>query len=487
VPIFSSRWCKGIFITIVLGIVASGTLALYLVESVGAPPRVLAPYIERRALGHNPVIVGIGKWMAKVMTALDRGSNTIFLRMPVLIGAQENMRIEHAPVVSQAVVHVNSIEDAVKAISQANPGDVIVLVPGTYQFRGSYIAVTRPGASDRRIVVRAERVGTVILELDAREGFSISAPYWTFENLFIRGICREHTTCDHAFHVSGDAHHFIARNNRIVDFNAHFKINGNRGRMPDDGIIDGNTLTNTSIRNTDHPVTPIDLVAASGWTIRRNLITDFVKGGSDQISYGGFVKGAGSDNRFEQNVVICENTLKGMPGRRVGLSLGGGGTGESFCRDRRCITEQDNGVIASNLIASCSDDGIYVNRSARSKVLHNTVVDTGGIVVRFPESSAELEGNLVDGSIRSRDDGIVRKIDNVETSMTSAYLGIHPVRNLYADNSSSNFSWGGAPPRRKATSWVPIDLCGIRRPSEPTYGAFEDFSACLIPKTATKN
>lgn len=448
---------------------------------------MLAPYIERRATGHNPVIVGIGKWMAKALTALDRGSNSIFLRTPVLIGAQENMRAEQPPVASQTVVHVNSIEDAVKAIAQASPGDVIEFAPGTYRFRGSYIAVTKPGTSDRRIVVRAERPGSVILELDTIEGFSISAPYWTFENLFIRGVCQVHSSCDHAFHVSGGAHHFIARNNRIVDFNAHFKINGARDRMPDDGIIDGNTLTNTSIRNTDHPVTPVDLVAASRWTIRRNLITDFVKGGSNQISFGGFVKGAGADNRFEQNVVICENLLKGKPGRRVGLSLGGGGTGESYCRDRRCITEQDNGAIVSNLIASCSDDGIYVNRSAGSKVLHNTLVDTGGIVVRFPESSAELEGNFVDGSIRSRDDGIVRKIDNIETSMTMVYLGIHPVRNLYADDNDLSFGWAGIPPRRKTTSRAPLDLCGVKRPSESTYGAFEDFSACLFREPVTKN
>ncbi len=62
--------------------------------------------------------------------------------------------------------------------------------------------------------------------------------------------------------------HFIARNNVITDFNAHFKINGNEGRFPDDGLIEQNTLTATAVRETANPVMPIDLVAANGWTIR---------------------------------------------------------------------------------------------------------------------------------------------------------------------------------------------------------------------------
>src|SRR5437763_779831 len=81
--------------------------------------------------------------------------------------------------------------------------------------------------------------------------------------------------------------------------------------------------------------------AASHWIIRGNLISDFIKAQGDQISYGAYAKGAGSDNRFEQNIVLCESLLRGFAGQRVGLSLGGGGTGKELCRDKRCITEQD--------------------------------------------------------------------------------------------------------------------------------------------------
>jgi hypothetical protein len=104
--------------------------------------------------------------------------------------------------------------------------------------------------------------------------------------------------------VVGDAHHFAAVNNLMVDFDAHFKINAEHGRFPDHGLLESNTLRNNSIRMTFNPVTPVDLVAASHWVIRRNLISDFIKGDGDRISYGAFAKGAGSDNLMEQNVVL---------------------------------------------------------------------------------------------------------------------------------------------------------------------------------------
>jgi parallel beta-helix repeat protein len=93
-------------------------------------------------------------------------------------------------------------------------------------------------------------------------------------------------------------------------------------------------------------------------------------------------------------------------------------------------------TLRANLIASCSDEGIYLNSAARSKLIHNTVVGTGGISVRCPASSAEIEGNLVEGIIRSRDSGILR-------------LG---------DNRTS---------RRR------------QRSDRPRYGAFDDFAECL--------
>jgi parallel beta-helix repeat protein len=176
-------------------------------------------------------------------------------------------------------------------------------------------------------------------------------------------------------------------------------------------------------------------------------------------------------------VVLCEARLKSIPGQRVGLSLGGGGTGTQYCRDKRCITEQDRSVIQSNLIAYCSDDGIYLNRAATSKVLHNTLIDTGGIVVRFAESSADVQGNLVDGAIRKREGSILRATDNVETSLLSLFTGSHPVRDLYINPGQLQLQWKNSPPRVQSAAKV-LDLCGQQRSTTPVVGAFENFAEC---------
>jgi hypothetical protein len=472
----SRRWLAYGGAAALLAVSTVAAAVLYLQEQ-GVAPRALAPYVEKRSSGHNPAIEQAGRWSQQALTALDRGAAQPHVLLPLLVGAQPAGR---AAAPGRNVLVADS--DAVRAaIAHAQPGDVITLVAGTYRFNSPGVKVNQPGSAAARITLRAERPGTVLVEFNTTEGFAVSAPYWSFENLSIRGACARHDDCEHAFHVVGGAQHFAAINNTVADFNAHFKINANDGRFPDHGLIDGNTLTNASARDTRRPVTPIDLVTASDWTIRRNLITDFIKLGGDKISYGAFAKGAGSDNVFEQNVVLCEHRLARLGGQRVGLSLGGGGTGKQYCRDHRCITEQDGGVIRANLIASCSDDGIYLNSASRSKVLHNTLVDTGGVSVRFPESSADIEGNLVDGAIRSRNGGALHLADNLQTPIAQLYLGYHPVRALFKAPETLDFSWAGEAPRRRAAEALPNDLCGAARSGGARYGAFEDFSACLAP------
>jgi hypothetical protein len=468
-----SRTLKRGAVLLLLLVVTAAVGGVLLLQSMGLAPRALAPYVERRTSGHNPVIVSAGQWLARTLTALDRGPFQPFVDGQLTIGAQKVAA--PAPAGGRNVLSA-SAEQVRAAIASAEPGDQIVLPPGTYRFDGK-VAVDRAGLPSQRITLRASEPGTVVVEFNTVEGFVVAAPYWTFENLTIRGTCKRHDDCEHAFHVVGGATDFIARNNVISDFNAHFKINGNKGRFPDRGLIEGNTLNNATVRATRNPVVAIDLVAASGWSIRRNLISDFIKGGGNRVSYGAFAKGAGSANIFEHNIVWCEQHLQGAPGQRVGLSLGGGATGARFCRDGRCIVEQEESVIQSNLIASCSDDGIYLNSAARSRVVHNSLLDTSGISVRFAGSSADVEGNLVDGAIRSRNDGVLRALDNRDTPIALLYLGYHPVRRLFSNPATLDFDAASA--RRTGAPGAPQDLCAAPRPANPRYGAFEDFAACL--------
>lgn len=456
--------------------VAAGLFAL---EHAGVMPRTLAPYIEKRSSGHNAVIVGAGQFASRSLLALDRGASRGSAPdlSALTLGAQPQPAGSSSP--DDAVVaDVASLRAAMAA---ATPSATITLAPGSYRIENRSLEASRPGGAQAPIVVRAAQPGTVTLSSNVPVAIRVNAPHWRFENLAIDGACAAHDDCEHAFQVTGAASHFAAVNNTLQGFNAHFKINGAGGRFPDHGLIEANSLSNPAPRATRKPVTPIDLVAASDWTVRGNIIRDFIKAGGDRISYGAFAKGGGSGNVFERNLVWCEAALAGAPGQRVGLSLGGGGTGKPYCRDGRCITEQERGVVRANLVVGCSDVGIYLNSAADTTVEDNTLVDTAGIDVRFATSSARLDGNLVDGPIRSRDGGLLHLGDNRDAALWKSYAGRHPVRASFAAPASGDFRWADGAPQRRQPRRDGVDLCGGARSAVSAYGAFEDFSACRRP------
>ena len=482
-PVARARWWRFAAFLLCCFVAIAGVP--WLVDAFDGPrvaPRQLARTIVQWSAGQNPAAARFGEAIGATLMRMDRGVAQTPEQSIFRIGAQVQTR--HAQptpptpdrTIGDAVIVVASSAEAILALARANPGDVITFEPGVYRFSGSRIAVSRPGSAHQPIVVRADRAGTVTLEMTTVEGFLVSAPSWRFENLTITGVCADHSSCEHAFHIVGGATGFVARNNTISDFNAHFKINAIDDIAPDGGLIEANTLTNRSVRRTGNPVTPIDLVVASHWTIRKNLITDFIKGAGNRISYGAFAKGGGSDTVFENNIILCEHLLRTTGVQTVGLSLGGGGTGAQFCLDRRCDSEQDRGSIRGNLIASCSDSGIYLNKASNSNIVHNTLLDTGGIAVRFASSSALVEGNLVDGQIRSSEGATMRMVDNIDTSTLRLFLGSHPVMNLF-DAQGLTVAGKDLPRRAAAGADVP-DLCGAATGTSRVYGAFENFAGC---------
>lgn len=306
---------------------------------------------------------------------------------------------------------LSSMEEIMAAITTAQAGDILEILPGTYAMPRS-IRVHRGGQLNHPIMVRASRPGSVIFESGASEGFHLHAPWWIFENLTIRGVCKEHSNCDHAFHIVGKARNIVIRNNRLEDFNAQIKVNGLDGDWPDDGLVQYNTLTNSGKRITGNSVTPVDVVGASRWVVADNFISNFIKAYGNEVSYGVFMKGGGSEGRVERNLVICTTENISQAGKRLGLSLGGGGTDKGSCRDQRCITEHSKGTIADNVIAHCNDFGIYINSANQSTVNGNTLVNTYGIDVRFATSSAVIKINELDGTIRARDGAAIDLYDN---------------------------------------------------------------------------
>lgn len=447
------------------------------IDHIGVSPRLLGPYLERRSSGHNAAIETIGRRLSALLVHIDRGPAVAQLGLPAWRPAAQSGQ-PRGESTTRPPVLIAEASQLQTALDKAQPGDVIAFAPGRYAFSGRSLGVRRPGRADAPITVRALQPGTVTLEFDLLEGFLVDAPYWIFEHLTIVGTCRDHGDCEHAFHVVGRGQHTVIRGNEVREFNAHLKINGAQGQFPDGGQVIGNRLYNTTSRKTDNPVTLIDLVAANDWLIEGNLIADFVKDGGNFTSYGAFAKGGGSGNRFERNVVLCEHRLRGSVGRRIGLSFGGGGTGMEACRDLRCVVEHDAGTMHSNLVAACSDNGIYINRGAQSRLLHNTLIDTAGINVRFADSAAWVEGNLSDGPIRARDGASLREADNRVTPLLWRYLGLSSEWQLFADATSVDLHWRRAAPRRGSGAAQGPDLCGMPRPATPAYGAFEDIGRC---------
>ncbi len=294
------------------------------------------------------------------------------------------------------------------ALRDARPGDDIVLAAGLYRLGG--VAVRVPGTEERPIRVRAAWPGSVRLEMQG-QGFHVSAPWWRFQGLDLHGECRLDERCEHAFHVVGDARGFVLRDSVMRGFNAMLKVNGVAGDYPDGGLVEGNCFYNDRPRDSARPVTFIDIVAASDWRIRANLIANFAKAGGDRVSYGVFIKGGADGGVIERNLVLCANGRLGVDDQRVGISLGGGGSGRRFCR-HGCRFESRGGVIRDNLVMQCSDVGIYLNRALDARVEGNTLYNTAGIDVRYVESRAEVRRNRLDGAIRERDGGKMNMTGN---------------------------------------------------------------------------
>lgn len=353
-----------------------------------------------------------------------------------IIGPQK-ADLAGAPPAAGKTVLVTTGEELRTALRKAEPGSVIQVAPGIYRFSEGSIRTKSAGLPGQPITVRAAVLGAARLEFDIVEGFHVSTPHWVFENLAIDGVCASDSACEHAFHVVGGAKDVVIRNNWVTNFNAAIKVNAVQGVTPDDGVIAHNAFINHRPRQTDKPVTPVDIVAASRWRVRKNVIADFAKAEGNRTSYGAFFKGAGEDNIFEQNLVRCEERHSG--GARIGFSFGGGGTKPSVCRDGHCAVEHRRGIARHNIIMDCPNDvGIYLNRSAETLIHNNLLVNTRGIDVRFPDSDAVIVNNVIDGRILAREGARYTDEDNVLSRLKAAFLS-KVSGGLYADPANGDF------------------------------------------------
>ena len=377
-----------------------------------------------------------------------------------------------APAVGVAgVVPVATPVQLIAAIDSAAPGDVITLAAGKYDISQNLLCDV-PGTASAPIVVRSAVPLGALIRFDAVEGFKVSARHWVFEDLDIQGVCVDHSDCEHAFHVFGDADFLRIRRSRLRDFNAQIKSNRDPDVLvfPDDVVIEGNEFSDSAPRQTGNPVTKIDVVGGRRWIVRANVIHDFEKALGDHISYAAFLKGNSRDGLFERNLVICEHDHAG--GVRLGLSLGGGGSGpDSICEDSTCTPEHQDGTLRNNLIVNCpADVGIYLNEALDTRIYDNTLIATTGIDVRFTASTADIRNNLVSGQIRNRDGGTSTQSANLTGITTPQY------EQWFADPLAADLTLldGTAfVDLAEPLIAVPDDYCGRSRGATPDRGAVE--------------
>jgi hypothetical protein len=347
-----------------------------------------------------------------------------------------------------------------QAFEAASAGQTIEIQPGRYVVN-ERLLTAHAGSAGQPIVVRATRPGLVFIEINSEEGFKVTQPYWVFENLNIRGVCSEDYDCEHAFHVVGKARQTTIRNNRIDDFNAHVKVNGEDGDWPDDGRLEFNTLSDRHPRQANRPVTPFDLVAASRWRVTDNVVSNFVKADGDEISYGIFMKGAGMGGRIERNLVVCTTSKISQSGIRVGISFGGGGTDSQSCRDAACLAEHSAGLAANNIVAHCNDVGLDVMKGIQIVLAHNTLINTGGISIRGEGAFASVYGNLFEGQILTRKGGQSKSLMN-EAGPASSFMNNPDYLNL---------AWRKKPETIPSLPAVPLDFCVRPRADATLPGA----------------
>ncbi|WP_342807227.1 chondroitinase-B domain-containing protein [Alteromonas sp. M12] len=316
---------------------------------------------------------------------------------------------------------VQNVEELRSAMLKARKGDVILLYPGHYSIL-KRLEVRHHGSQDSPIRLLSSVPGTSILEIKNTEGIYLNKSNWRIENLTFQGACGQQRYCEHAIHMYGNADQTQLINNQFIDFNAALKANGNYQQSPavfaDNVLVQHNDFYNQTLRKTDTPATPIDVVGGNNWLVDNNFIADFARqlSGRVSVTYGGFMKGGGSGGVFSNNVVNCAWHLPYQSSLdvRVGLSFGDGGTQDQFCQNTDCEYEHFAGKIKNNLVLNCINDvSIYLNKAADTEISGNTILNSVGIDARYKQTSVKIFDNRLNGRINARDNAFISQRDNV--------------------------------------------------------------------------
>ncbi|HET7312759.1 right-handed parallel beta-helix repeat-containing protein [Salinisphaera sp.] len=314
-----------------------------------------------------------------------------------------------APAASSSHVTVSSLAGLQTAINNAHAGETIILEPGVYhQSRAIRIQgkhdLTISGATQNYAdtVIRGPGMDEPSLQVNVRLN---NADDITLENLTLRD------SYYHGVQINNDSDRFTADNVRTLDNGeSGFKVTSPTNASGPAAYSDRGTIENCWIGFTTtgqrSVVEGVDIVAGNGWHLLGNHFVNILSADGGP-AYAAFAKGNAHNPVFADNKV--ENSF-------IGLSFGGGGTGDVYFRNGDTRYETRGGVMRNNVIHDTDDAGIYLNKARGFLIQGNTVLrngpHTGAIESRFRQSSGMIRGNRVSGPIKMRDGGTAILRDN---------------------------------------------------------------------------
>jgi len=397
------------------------------------------------------------------------------------------------------VIRVNSEAQIKAAIANAQPGHEITLAPGTYNFDVDYtfseLHVTADGEEDARIFFRAEQPGTVTLNLRDVTNFNIKGKFWIFENLKL--ICANNenvSACNHAFHIYGDADDFILRNNEVIDFSSHVKLNGSHvgdqgpeRSFPDRAMFINNIFRNTMYRPQNNGQNVLNIDGGQDHIVRGNILADFAPA-FDKASTGIYFKASAKGALIESNIVICKKSRQELHGTVQGIFLGDGMMTNEMCDGDEdqdgagdCL---ENGqsqelLVRNNIMMNCSglasSAGIFTDNDRHSKIYNNTVVNTAAnkkavFHKGHPDFDTYYRNNLLeDGFDLSYMRRPLNEVDNLlPTAQEIGTIFASPLSGDLTLVGSSSFLDQVLTPTE-----VQYDFCGYPRGAQSDLGAIE--------------
>jgi hypothetical protein len=376
------------------------------------------------------------------------------------------------------VIAVNSAEEALQALKNAQAGDEITFEDGVYLFNQN-LELGGAGTAANPIFVRARNPLKAKLNFCNTEGFRVTRhPYWIFENLDIEGVCHGQSdgSNEHAFHISGNSDHVVLRGNRVTNFKSHVKMNG--------GILEGmSTYTWPSdlwiIKNIWRDLVPVggaaiphnalNIDGGNRHVIRGNSFVDLVSSVPDERPASAiYLKMTVRDFVVEQNFVLCQKHVD-LYGDRRGIYSGDVYGASPYC-DGDCANLR--GVYRNNIVMNCNgmgnSSGLNLNNEKASRFLHNTLFankyDFRGDV---PGTDFTFIGNILYNGWPSIVPTIMK--DNVDlTAQTAAQLWSNPA--------AADFSLRDANSIRSKVTKLPdagYDFCGHVRADVTDIGAID--------------